>query len=37
MVNLITAEICDRAGAQTVVAAIRKRWPCLKHMFAHSA
>jgi putative transposase len=34
MVNLTTAEISDSASAQTIVAAIRKRWPWLKHLFA---
>jgi len=33
MVNLTTADISDRAGAQAIVAAIRKRWPWLKHLF----
>jgi putative transposase len=34
MVNRITADISDSAGAQAIVAAIRKRWPWLKHLFA---
>jgi putative transposase len=34
MVNLTTA---DSAGAQAIVAAIRKRWPWLNHLFADGA
>ncbi len=34
MVNLTPADISDSADAQTIVAAIRKRWPWLKHLFA---
>ena len=37
MVNLTTADISDSAGAQTILAAIRKRWPWLKHLFADGA
>jgi transposase len=37
MVNLTTADISDSAGAQTIVATIRKRWPWLKHLFADGA
>jgi len=37
MVNLTTADISDSAGAQTIIAAIRKRWPWLKHLFADGA
>lgn len=37
MVNLATADISDSAGAQTIVAAIRKRWLWLKHLFADGA
>jgi transposase len=37
MVNLTTADISDSAGAQDIVAAIRKRWPWLKHLFADGA
>ncbi len=37
MVNLTTADISDSAGAQSIVAAIRKRWPWLKHLFADGA
>ena len=34
MVNLITADISDCAGAQAILDAIRKRWPWVKHLFA---
>ena len=37
MVNLTTADISDSAGAQTILDAIRKRWPWLKHLFADGA
>jgi len=37
MINLTTADIADSAGAQHIVAAIRKRWPWLKHLFADGA
>jgi len=37
MVNLTTADISDSAGAQEIVAGIRKRWPWLKHLFADGA
>ena len=37
MVNLTTADISDSAGAQTIIAAIRKRWPWLKHLFTDGA
>lgn len=37
MVNLTTADISDSAGALAIVAAIRKRWPWLKHLFADGA
>jgi putative transposase len=37
MVNLTIADISDSAGAQAIVAAIRKRWPWLKHLFADGA
>ena len=37
MVNLTTADISDSAGAQQIVAAIRRRWPWLKHLFADGA
>lgn len=34
MVNLSPADVSDSAGARTILAAIRKRWPWLKHLFA---
>lgn len=37
MVNLTTADISDSAGAQQILAALRKRWPWLKHLFADGA
>jgi len=37
MVNLTTADISDSAGAQTILNAVRKRWPWLKHLFAYGA
>ncbi len=37
MVNLTTTDISDRAGAQTILDGIRKRWPWVKHMFADGA
>ena len=37
MVNLTTADIADSAGAQTILDAIRKRWPWIKHLFADGA
>lgn len=37
MVNLTTADISDPAGAQTILEAMRKRWPWMKHLFADSA
>ncbi|QYE33184.1 transposase (plasmid) [Polymorphobacter sp. PAMC 29334] len=37
MVNLTTADISDSAGAQAIVAAIRKHWPWLKQLFADVA
>lgn len=37
MVNLTTADISDSAGAQAILAAIHKRWPWLKHLFADGA
>jgi len=37
MVNLTPADISDSAGAQMILAAIRKRWPWLKHLFADGA
>ncbi|MFO3798152.1 MAG: transposase, partial [Anaerolineales bacterium] len=37
MVNLTPAGISGSAGAQTVLEAIRKRWPWVKHLFADAA
>lgn len=37
IVNLTTANISDSSGAQQIVAAIRKRGPWLKHLFADGA
>jgi putative transposase len=37
MVNLTTADISDSAGAQSILDAIRKRWPWVKHLFADGA
>ncbi len=37
MVNLTPANISDSAGAQTILDAIRKRWPWIKHLFADGA
>jgi len=37
MVNLTTADISDSAGAQSILDAIRKRWPWIKHLFADGA
>ena len=34
MVNRTPADVSDSDGAQTILAAIRKRWPWLKHLFA---
>jgi putative transposase len=37
MVNLTPAGVSDSAGARTIIDAIRKRWPWLKHLFADGA
>jgi putative transposase len=37
MVNLAPADVQDAAGAERIIAAIRKRWPWLKHLFADGA
>src|SRR5271169_139813 len=37
MVNLTTADISDSAGAQSILEAIHKRWPWVKHLFADGA
>jgi putative transposase len=34
MVNLTPADVSDSAGAQTILDAIRRRWPWLQHRFA---
>jgi len=37
MVDLTTADIFESAGALAIVAAVRKKWPWLKHLFADGA
>ena len=37
MVNLTSADVSASAGAQTILAAIRKRRPWLEHLFAYDA
>jgi len=37
MINLTPANISESAGAQTILDAIRKRWPWVKHLFADGA
>ena len=37
MVNLTTADVQDATGAERIVAAVRKRWPWLKHLLADGA
>jgi hypothetical protein len=37
MVNLTIADISHGAGAQTIVPAVRKAWPWVKHLFANLA
>lgn len=37
MVNLTPADVQDAAGAERIIAAIRKRWPWLRHLFADGA
>ena len=37
MINLTPADISDSAGAQTILDAIRKRWPFVKRLFADGA
>jgi putative transposase len=34
IVNPTPADVSDSAGAQAIIAAVRKRWPWLKHLFA---
>jgi hypothetical protein len=36
MVNLTPADVSDNAGAQTILTAIHKRWPWLKHLFVEA-
>lgn len=37
MLNVTITDISGSAGAQQIVAAIRKRWPWLKHLFGDGA
>jgi putative transposase len=37
MVHLSPADVQDAAGAEAIIAAIRRRWPWLKHLFADGA
>lgn len=37
MVNPTAADISDSAGAQAILAGIRKRWPCVKPLFPGGA
>jgi putative transposase len=37
LVDLTTADIADSAGAQAFLDALRKHWPCIKHLFADGA
>lgn len=37
MVNLTTADVSDRAGAQKILDVNRKRWPWMKHLIADGA
>jgi putative transposase len=37
MVNLTPADVQDAAGAERIIAAVRQRWPWLKHLFADGA
>jgi transposase len=37
MVNLTTADISDSAGAQEIIADIRRRWPWLRYLFGDGA
>jgi transposase len=37
MVNLTPADVQDAAGAERIIAAIRQRWPWLRHLFADGA
>lgn len=37
MINITPADLSDSAGAMTILEAIRKRWPWVKHLFADGA
>ena len=37
MVHLTTADVQDAVGAEHIIAAVRRRWPWLKHLFADGA
>jgi putative transposase len=37
MVNLTPADVQDAQGAERIIAAVRRRWPWLKHLFADGA
>lgn len=37
MVNLTSADVQDAAGAEAIIAALRRRWPWVKHLFADGA
>jgi putative transposase len=37
MVNLTPADVQDAQGAEPIIAAVRRRWPWLKHLFADGA
>lgn len=37
LVNLTPADVQDAAGAEQIIAAVRRRWPWLKHLFADGA
>ena len=37
LVNLTPADVQDAAGAEQIIAAVRRRWPWLNHLFADGA
>ena len=37
MVTLTPAEVQDARGAERIIAAVRRRWPWLKHLLADGA
>jgi hypothetical protein len=37
MVSLRQADIADSTGAEWVLMALKKRWPWVKHLYAHAA